>query len=250
MYSNSNAEILSPFEGKSEFLRLNGRDKWLETECLNPVNGNKSCRNGAALRVSKFYFKKEYVRSRNYLGYFWLLHKDNYGEANCPKHITTTSYTPEDIGYFFGYWQARYALDVAQNIDTKESGVKAFLCSLLDIGYKHRQNMSDFRFNRANFRLFIQEKFPNEPDMDPDTFLSEIQEPTQAVYNKVAGDFVWGKDWRKDTAVHVKLSELYKNSGKHCEKIGLSSIYCNFMNDLSAQEARIAKDLAKDGHIE
>ncbi len=227
---------------------------WIENQCLKPKKNNIWCRRNAAYHVADFFFLGDYRRSMHYLEVFDNLWADNYYYVKvdpCPYIDFTTKITKPGINYIFGSAQARYAIELAQKKpDAKKSGLRAFLCSLVSYGFDMRMNLTEYRFNRNNFKEFIRKYYGDDVSMDPDLFLNEIQEPAQIAQRKIVGNHRWGVDWKRDTSLHVKLAELYKNAKRHCGDVGLSSKYCEFLGQMANMEREVAASLAKDGEIE
>ncbi|MCI1003124.1 hypothetical protein HWD97_24050 [Ochrobactrum sp. C6C9] len=191
------ARLLPAADSKKPLLQLKqSPDNWLETECMPSLNLGEQCRQGAARRVATSFFKNDYKKSRFYLDAFYRLYKANYDYAEdpCPLGHYQTKLGPQDVYYQFGYWQSKYALDIAQDTPNRTgTGLRAFLCSIIGDGFSSKRNLTEYRFTRDNFRKFVKENYRGRKDMDPEVFISEVQEPAQAMYDNITSGIVWGK---------------------------------------------------------
>lgn len=242
-------------EAKPEFQKQRDHStQWLDNECLAKRKNDIWCRRNAAYHATDFFFLGDYKKSLHYISVFDKLWAENYYYISydpCPYIDFKTKITKPETNYIFGSAQARFVIDLARNSPgARESGLRAFLCSLVSHGYDMQMNLTDYRFTRDNFKEFVTKYYPNDQRMDPDLFLSEIQEPAQVAYSNVVGNHWWGKNWKEDTRLHVKLSELYKNAANHCKTMNLSQNYCIFLDQMAVLEKSVSANLTENGEIE
>lgn len=196
----------------------------------------------------KYYALRDYESARRYLEIY---RKSAIQRRGAPCVEEGFYISGDGNAVYFSYWAALYAIDKAQQRDTKRSGVHAYSCQLLDDSDIRTPNLDDEKLDASNFEKFMQNNYGNLGGQQAASFNSEILQTIWLSRYNLLQKFDEGyfSDDNK-MKLNASLYQLYRNAYKKCRDDEYLDDLCSPLKEFSETYYRVAAGVVSGGRTE